>query len=96
VGIRNLCAGRKALEGERFGCAHSNARRSNINVAINLVSILSVGDVAREFRWQVCGEEIAMSIRQKAVVLAGSSQGIGAAITNLFLNRGHKVAGTSQ
>ena len=84
------------MEGERFGCAHSNARRSNIDVAINLVSILSVGDVAREFRWQVCGEEISMSIRPKAAVLAGCSQGIGAAITNPFPNRGHKVAGTSQ
>jgi short-subunit dehydrogenase len=37
-----------------------------------------------------------MSTKQKPAIVAGASQGIGAAITNLFLNRGYNVVGTSR
>ena len=37
-----------------------------------------------------------MSTKQKTAVVTGASQGIGAAITNLFLDRGYNVVGTSR
>ena len=37
-----------------------------------------------------------MSIKQKTVIVTGASQGIGAAITTLFLERGYNVVGTSR
>jgi NAD(P)-dependent dehydrogenase (short-subunit alcohol dehydrogenase family) len=37
-----------------------------------------------------------MSTKQKTAIVTGASQGIGAAITNLFLNRGYNVVGTSR
>ena len=37
-----------------------------------------------------------MSTKQKTVIVTGASQGIGAAITNLFLDRGYNVVGTSR
>jgi NAD(P)-dependent dehydrogenase (short-subunit alcohol dehydrogenase family) len=37
-----------------------------------------------------------MSTRAKTVIVSGASQGIGAAIANLFLDRGYNVVGTSR
>ena len=37
-----------------------------------------------------------MSTKQKTIIVTGASQGIGAAITNLFLDRGYNVVGTSR
>jgi NAD(P)-dependent dehydrogenase (short-subunit alcohol dehydrogenase family) len=37
-----------------------------------------------------------MSTKQKTAIVTGASQGIGAAITNLFLTRGYNVVGTSR
>ena len=37
-----------------------------------------------------------MSTKQKTAIVTGASQGIGAAITNLFLDRGYNVVGTSR
>jgi NAD(P)-dependent dehydrogenase (short-subunit alcohol dehydrogenase family) len=37
-----------------------------------------------------------MSTKQKTAIVTGASQGIGAEITNLFLNRGYNVVGTSR
>ena len=37
-----------------------------------------------------------MSTKQKTAIVTSASQGIGAAITNLFLNRGYNVVGTSR
>ena len=37
-----------------------------------------------------------MTERQKTVIVTGASQGIGAAVVNLFLDRGYNVVGTSR
>jgi NAD(P)-dependent dehydrogenase (short-subunit alcohol dehydrogenase family) len=37
-----------------------------------------------------------MSIKQKTVIVTGASQGIGAAVANLFLDRGYNVVGNSR
>jgi NAD(P)-dependent dehydrogenase (short-subunit alcohol dehydrogenase family) len=37
-----------------------------------------------------------MATKQKTVIVTGASQGIGAAITGLFLDRGYNVVGTSR
>ena len=37
-----------------------------------------------------------MSTKQKTAIVTGASQGIGAAIANLFLDRGYNVVGTSR
>jgi NAD(P)-dependent dehydrogenase (short-subunit alcohol dehydrogenase family) len=37
-----------------------------------------------------------MSTRQKTVIVTGASQGIGAAVANLFLDRGYNVVGNSR
>src|SRR6266581_883619 len=37
-----------------------------------------------------------MTTRQKTVIVTGASQGIGAAVTNLFLDRGYNVVGNSR
>jgi NAD(P)-dependent dehydrogenase (short-subunit alcohol dehydrogenase family) len=37
-----------------------------------------------------------MSAKQKTVIVTGASQGIGAAVANLFLDRGYNVVGTSR
>jgi NAD(P)-dependent dehydrogenase (short-subunit alcohol dehydrogenase family) len=37
-----------------------------------------------------------MSTKQKTIVVTGASQGIGAAVANLFLDRGYNVVGTSR
>ena len=37
-----------------------------------------------------------MPTKQKTIIVTGASQGIGAAIANLFLNRGYNVVGTSR
>jgi NAD(P)-dependent dehydrogenase (short-subunit alcohol dehydrogenase family) len=37
-----------------------------------------------------------MTTKQKTIIVTGASQGIGAAVANLFLNRGYNVVGTSR
>src|SRR5882757_7796347 len=37
-----------------------------------------------------------MSTKQKTVIVTGASQGIGAAVANLFLDRGYGVVGNSR
>ena len=37
-----------------------------------------------------------MTERQKTVIVTGASQGIGAAVVNLFLDRGYNVVGNSR
>ena len=37
-----------------------------------------------------------MTTKQKTIIVTGASQGIGAAIANLFLDRGYNVVGTSR
>jgi NAD(P)-dependent dehydrogenase (short-subunit alcohol dehydrogenase family) len=37
-----------------------------------------------------------MSTKQKTIIVTGASQGIGAAIANLFLDRGYNVVGNSR
>jgi short-subunit dehydrogenase len=37
-----------------------------------------------------------MTTKQKTIIATGASQGIGAALANLFLNRGYKVVGNSR
>jgi NAD(P)-dependent dehydrogenase (short-subunit alcohol dehydrogenase family) len=37
-----------------------------------------------------------MSTKQKTIIVTGASQGIGAAVANLFLDRGYNVVGTSR
>jgi NAD(P)-dependent dehydrogenase (short-subunit alcohol dehydrogenase family) len=37
-----------------------------------------------------------MTTKQKTIIVTGASQGIGAAISTLFLNRGYNVVGTSR
>jgi NAD(P)-dependent dehydrogenase (short-subunit alcohol dehydrogenase family) len=37
-----------------------------------------------------------MSTKQKTIIVTGASQGIGAAVANLFLERGYNVVGTSR
>jgi short-subunit dehydrogenase len=37
-----------------------------------------------------------MSTRQKTIIVTGASQGIGAAVANLFLGRGYNVVGSSR
>jgi NAD(P)-dependent dehydrogenase (short-subunit alcohol dehydrogenase family) len=37
-----------------------------------------------------------VTTKQKTIIVTGASQGIGAAIANLFLNRGYNVVGTSR
>jgi NAD(P)-dependent dehydrogenase (short-subunit alcohol dehydrogenase family) len=41
-------------------------------------------------------QEIDMTEQQKTVIVTGASQGIGAAVANLFLDRGYNVVGTSR
>jgi NAD(P)-dependent dehydrogenase (short-subunit alcohol dehydrogenase family) len=41
-------------------------------------------------------EKSAMTTKQKTVIVTGASQGIGAAVANLFLDRGYNVVGTSR
>jgi NAD(P)-dependent dehydrogenase (short-subunit alcohol dehydrogenase family) len=36
-----------------------------------------------------------MTTKQKTIIVTGASQGIGAAIANLFLDRGYNVVGNS-
>ena len=37
-----------------------------------------------------------MNAKQKTVIVTGASQGIGAAVANLFLDRGYSVVGNSR
>ena len=37
-----------------------------------------------------------MTVQQKTVIVTGASQGIGAAVVNLFLDRGYNVVGNSR
>ena len=37
-----------------------------------------------------------MTTKQKTIIVTGASQGIGAAIATLFLDRGYNVVGTSR
>ena len=37
-----------------------------------------------------------MTTQQKTVIVTGASQGIGAAVANLFLDRGYNVVGNSR
>ena len=37
-----------------------------------------------------------MTTKQKTVIVTGASQGIGAAVTHLFLDRGYNVVGNSR
>src|ERR1700730_625555 len=41
-------------------------------------------------------KEIHMTTKQKTVIVTGASQGIGAAVDNLFLDRGYNVVGSSR
>jgi NAD(P)-dependent dehydrogenase (short-subunit alcohol dehydrogenase family) len=41
-------------------------------------------------------QEIDMTVQQKTVIVTGASQGIGAAVANLFLDRGYNVVGNSR
>jgi Ohr subfamily peroxiredoxin len=41
-------------------------------------------------------QEIDMTEQQKTVIVTGASQGIGAAVVNLFLDRGYNVVGNSR
>jgi NAD(P)-dependent dehydrogenase (short-subunit alcohol dehydrogenase family) len=41
-------------------------------------------------------QEIDMSTKRKTVIVTGASQGIGAAVANLFLDRGYNVVGNSR
>src|ERR1700756_2070963 len=40
--------------------------------------------------------EIQMTTKQKTIIVTGASQGIGAAVANLFLDRGYNVVGNSR
>jgi len=37
-----------------------------------------------------------MTTKQKTIIVTGASQGIGAAVANLFLDRGYNVVGNSR
>ena len=37
-----------------------------------------------------------MTVQQKTVIVTGAPQGIGAAVVNLFLDRGYNVVGNSR
>jgi NAD(P)-dependent dehydrogenase (short-subunit alcohol dehydrogenase family) len=37
-----------------------------------------------------------MTTKQKTIIVTGASQGIGAAVANLFLDRGYNVVGHSR
>jgi NAD(P)-dependent dehydrogenase (short-subunit alcohol dehydrogenase family) len=37
-----------------------------------------------------------VTTKQKAIIVTGASQGIGAAVANLFLERGYNVVGNSR
>src|SRR5258708_34237873 len=37
-----------------------------------------------------------MTTKQKTIIVTGASQGIGAAVANLFIDRGHNVVGNSR
>jgi len=37
-----------------------------------------------------------MTVQHKTVIVTGASQGIGAAVVKLFLDRGYNVVGTSR
>src|SRR6202011_5770637 len=41
-------------------------------------------------------QEIHMTTKQKTLIVTGASQGIGAAVANLFLDRGYNVVGNSR
>jgi NAD(P)-dependent dehydrogenase (short-subunit alcohol dehydrogenase family) len=41
-------------------------------------------------------QAIDMTVQQKTVIVTGASQGIGAAVANLFLDRGYNVVGNSR
>jgi NAD(P)-dependent dehydrogenase (short-subunit alcohol dehydrogenase family) len=41
-------------------------------------------------------QEIDMTVQKKTVIVTGASQGIGAAVVNLFLDRGYNVLGNSR
>src|SRR5262249_51789289 len=47
-------------------------------------------------RTQALHQEIHMSANSKTVIVTGASQGIGAAVANLFLERGYNVVATSR
>src|SRR3977135_1394840 len=40
--------------------------------------------------------EIHVTTKQKTIIVTGASQGIGAAVANLFLDRGYNVVGNSR
>src|ERR1700681_2875283 len=40
--------------------------------------------------------KIQMTTKQKTIIVTGASQGIGAAVANLFLDRGYNVLGNSR
>src|SRR5262249_4696087 len=40
--------------------------------------------------------EIHVTTKKKTIIVTGASQGIGAAVANLFLDRGHNVVGNSR
>jgi NAD(P)-dependent dehydrogenase (short-subunit alcohol dehydrogenase family) len=42
------------------------------------------------------GKEIHMTTKQKTIIVTGASQGIGAAVANLFLDRGYNVVANSR
>ena len=47
-------------------------------------------------QWAGTKAESFMNTKQKTIIVTGASQGIGAAIASLFLNRGYNVVGTSR
>jgi NAD(P)-dependent dehydrogenase (short-subunit alcohol dehydrogenase family) len=54
------------------------------------------GMLEPQYPQQYSKQEMYMTTKQKTIVVTGASQGIGAAVANLFLDRGYNVVGNSR
>src|SRR6202043_1841574 len=52
--------------------------------------------ISRRARTDNAFRRIHMTTKQKTIIVTGASQGIGAAVANLFLDRGYNVVGSSR